>query len=119
MVAEGGRPRVPSGTGAAGARLWKSVVAGHELDEHELLLLREAARTADLLDELVALAAEAGPLLDGPGGPRMHPALVEGRQQRIVLARLLAALRVPAVDEDRRPQRRGGARGVYGLRGVS
>ena len=43
---------------------------------------------------------------------------VEARQLRISLARLVGALRLPAGDEDdqpagRRPQRRGGARGVY------
>ena len=55
-------------------------------------------------------------------GRRAHPALVEARQQRIALARLLAALRLPAGEEeagDRRPQRRMGVRGVYGVGGVA
>ncbi|HLM07095.1 MAG TPA: hypothetical protein VK402_18085 [Blastococcus sp.] len=47
---------------------------------------------------------------------------MEARQQRIALARLLAALRLPAGEEeagDRRPQRRMGVRGVYGVGGVA
>jgi hypothetical protein len=47
--------------------------------------------------------------------------LVEARQQRIALARLLAALRLPSGEEgeqDRRPQRRMGVRGV-GMSGVA
>ena len=52
-------------------------------------------------------------------GPRVHPALVELRQQRIALARLLAALRVPTGEDTGRAQHRTGVRGVYGIRGVS
>ncbi|MDP9392299.1 MAG: hypothetical protein M3P89_13215 [Actinomycetota bacterium] len=50
--------------------------------------------------------------------------MVEARQQRIALARILAALRLPAGEEseaggDRAPQRRMGMRGVYGVSGVA
>ncbi len=47
-----------------------------------------------------------------------HPAIVEARQQSIVLTRLLASMRLPVGDEDdlTRPQRRGGARGAYAAR---
>ncbi|MFC5208610.1 hypothetical protein ACFPM0_18860 [Pseudonocardia sulfidoxydans] len=48
----------------------------------------------------------------GPDG-RVHPAVIEARQQRLTLARLVASLRVPD-DGDVRPQRRGAARGFYG-----
>ena len=57
-----------------------------------------------------------GVMLDG----RAHPALVELRAQRILLARLVVALRVPmGVTETSgdRTQRRG-TRGVYGIRGA-
>ena len=107
-------PRPPSGTAAAGARLWRSVMAVYDLEEHEIALLREMVRTVDLLNELHAAAAETK--LDGL---RVHPAIVEARQQRIALARLGAALRLPAGEEDdvqqgaRRPQRRVGVRGAY------
>ena len=77
----------------------------------------------DTLDALEARVASDGPLLGSSQGDRAHPALVEARQQRIALARPLAALRLPAGEEsemagqDRRPQRRQGVRGVYGIRG--
>lgn len=114
------KPKVPSGCGAAGAKLWKAVLDEYVLEEHELLLLREAVRTVDTLDALAARVAADGPLLGSSQGDRAHPALVEARQQRITLARLLAALRLPAGEEeagDRRPQRRMGVRGVYGVAG--
>ena len=115
-------PSPPRGTGKAGAALWRAVLAEYELEQHELLLLREAVRTVDVLDELTERVAQDGPVLVSSQGDRAHPALVEARQQRITLARLLAALRLPAGEEgeqgtDRRPQRRVGVRGVYGVVG--
>jgi|SRR5829696_5144487 len=113
------KPRIPAGTGTAGAKLWRAVLAAYELEEHELLLLREMVRTVDALDLLEARVAADGVLLGSSQGERAHPALVEARQQRIALARLQAALRLPAGEEEsgdqRRPQRRTGVRGVYGL----
>ncbi len=83
-------PKPPPGTGAGGRRLWASVVDAYDLDEHERAVLVECVRTVDLLD---------------------------ARQQRIVLARLLAALRLPTDDEaGTRPQRRVGVRGVRVIR---
>ncbi len=115
-------PNPPRGTGRAGAALWRAVTAQYELEQHELLLLREAVRTVDVLDDLTAQVAADGSVVESPQGTKAHPALVEARQQRIALARLLAALRLPAGEEseggsDRRPQRRVGVRGVYGVVG--
>ncbi len=115
-------PKPPQGTKAAGRRLWREVMAVYELEQHELLLLREACRTADVLDELAARVEIEGAVTNSPQGERANPALVEARQQRIALARILAALRLPAGEEGdqasgRRPQRRSGVRGVYGIRG--
>ncbi len=115
-------PNPPRGTGKAGAALWRAVLTEYELEQHELLLLREAARTVDVLDDLAARVAKDGAVVGSSQGDRAHPALVEARQQRITLARLLAALRLPAGEEseqgsDRRPQRRVGVRGVYGVVG--
>ena len=116
-------PPAPTGAKAAGKRLWRSILADYELEEHEAALLREMVRTVDRLDELHALVEAVGVMVAG----RLHPAMVESRQLRIALARLAAALRLPAGDEDsgdaksgtRRPQRRVGVRGPYRLRGVS
>ncbi len=71
-------------------------------------MLREAARTVDQLDALDDVVRRDGVMLVD----RVHPAVVEARQLRLTLARLIASLRLP--DEvDERPQRRGGARGIY------
>jgi hypothetical protein len=117
-------PKPPQGTKAPGRRLWASVVDDFELEEHELALLVEAVRTVDLLDLLDARVRAEGALVTTPHGDKAHPAAVEARQQRIALARLLAALRLPSGDEgdhqgNARPQRRVGARGVYGIRGTA
>ena len=111
-------PAAPRGAGPSGRALWRQVLSRYELDEHELVLLREAVRTVDQLDDLAAAVTADGVLVDG----KAHPALVEARQQRVVLARLLASLRLPE-DDAGRPQRRGAARGTYdrkvrGLRAV-
>ncbi len=111
-------PRPPTGTGAAGRRLWVSVVSDYEMDEHELAVLTEATRTVDLLDELQRAVDADGVLVSSPQGERTHPGVVELRQQRIALARLLAALRLPQGAEGdqqqgARPQRRVGVRGPY------
>lgn len=110
----------PKGLDPDGLRLWRSITAEFELDEHELILLEQTCRTADLVALLVAVVAEHGPV-DEAG--KVRPATVELRQQRIVLARMLAALRIPLADHDAkdaekhgppRLQRRG-TRGVYAL----
>ncbi len=116
--------KAPQGVGAASRRLWTSVVDAYDLEEHERALLVEAVRTVDLLEELDKRVRADGALHDSPQGLRAHPAAVEARQQRIALARLMAALRLPAGEAGNqqataRPQRRGGARGVYGIRGVA
>jgi hypothetical protein len=109
-------PAVPKGTGVSGARLWRDVTGRYELEAHELLLLRQAVRATDMLDRLATVVDKEGPTLNG----HLHPAVRESRQQQIVLARLLAALRLPSGDEadQRRPQRRSGARGFYPVAGV-
>lgn len=116
-------PPAPAGAKASGRRLWRDVLGKYELEEHEEALLREAVRTVDLLDDLAAVVADEGLMVDGPHGSKVHPAMVEARQLKIALARLLAALRLPAGEEDdgsvRRPQRRVGARGVYGVGGAA
>lgn len=109
-------PSAPRGTGKAGRRLWRAVLDAFDLEEHELVLLRQAVRTADLCEQLQGLVDATGPLR----GEKVNPALVELRLQRIVLARLVVALRVPlgeqeGEDDAKRTQYRG-ARGVYAIR---
>lgn len=115
-----GLPKAPAGLKASGRALWKAVLSDYVLDQHELTVLREAARTADTCDALQALVDDEGLTAPSSQGVRAHPALVELRQQRVTFARLLTALRIPAGEvEDGRTQARGGTRGVYALKGVS
>lgn len=112
-------PKAPSGLAASGKRLWRSVLDDYELDVHEELLLLQACRCVDRLDEL-AKAASTPTIVNTKGETVAHPALVESRQQSITLSRLLASMRLPSGDEadGSRPQRRGASRGSYGVRVV-
>lgn len=111
------KPKPPDELNAGGRNLWNAVMSEYELDMHELLLLRQACRVVDILDRL-SVAAESAPLAvtNSRGDVISNPILVESRMQGIVLARLFAALRLPSGDEEGRPQRRSGARGVYSPR---
>lgn len=118
-------PRPPKNAGHSGRKLWRAVLSGLELDPHEELLLVQAVRCVDRLDAMAALLENA-PLTvrNAKGDEVAHPLLVESRQQSLLLARLVASLRLPSGlvdggDELDRPQRRGAARGSYGLRTVS
>lgn len=91
-----------------------SIVDDYELDEHELALLVEAVRTVDTCDRLDARVRKDGEVVDSPQGLKAHSALVEARQRRITLARLLVAMRMPSGEEEgERANRRTGVRGVY------
>jgi hypothetical protein len=97
----------PNGAKAAGKRLWSAVLTDYELAEHELVLLTQAVHVADTCDEL----------------QRTQPAGAELRAQRLLLARLVVALRVPIGDQEMpsktgapRLQRRG-IRGLYAIGG--
>jgi len=120
--AEGGSdaeraPNPPAGLCKSGRALWRAVLGDYVLDEHETTILREACRTADSLDVLQAQIESDGVMSESSQGSRVHPALVEIRQQRITFARLLTALRIPQGETDGRTQSRGGPRGVYGITG--
>jgi hypothetical protein len=118
MLSEARRP--PKGLRSSGRKLWRAVVTDYDLDTHETEVLKQAARTADLLDDLQAVLDRDGPMADSSQGIRAHPAATEARQQRLVLARLIAALGLPAglEDDGRDLPSQGGARGVYRLKAV-
>lgn len=113
--------RTPTGLKAAGRSLWQSVVGDFDLDRHEELLLLQACRCADRLDQM-ARALDQAPLTvtNARGDEVPHPLLTESRQQSLTLARLLASLRLPSGENEQvtRPQRRGAARASYGIRGA-
>jgi len=118
-------PSPPKGTGRSGRRLWYYVLRDMrlELDVHEELLLIQAVRCTDWLDSM-AKAMENAPLTvrNSRGDEVANPLLVEFRQQAQLLQRLFASLRLPTGltegGELERPQRRGAARGSYGIRGA-
>jgi hypothetical protein len=108
-------PRPPAGLRKTGRELWRAVLTDYELTEPERVLLLQAARTADLLDDLEARLQAEGLMAESSQGVRVHPCVVELRQQRIALARLWAALRVPIGEGSTstgRTEHRG-IRGVY------
>jgi hypothetical protein len=115
-------PKAPAGLAVAGQKLWRSVTDLYDLEVYEELLLLQGCRCADQLDRLAAEAALGSVTVTNYKGDQVaHPALTEGRQQAIMLSRLLASLRLPSGEEfgDVRPQRQGGSRGAYGIRGIA
>ncbi len=109
--------RPPAGLGTSGQALWRAVVDEYELTEHELVLLREGCRTVDSLDALQTLLDAEGLMGSTSQGPRIHPAMAELRQQRMTLARLLAALHIPTGEATEAGPARA-VRGVYQIRGA-
>lgn len=97
-------PTPPAGLRDAGRRLWQDVADEFELSGEGLELLRQAARTVDELDALTGaldgLSGEQLTVHGSTGQPRAHPLLAEVRHHRATLARLLAALNLPAEDEE-------------------
>jgi hypothetical protein len=90
----------PPGAGESGRALWSAILTEYTLDQHEIALLREAARTADICDELQRIVDLGGVMIAvDDGQPVLNRALVELRQQRITLGRLLVALRIPLGDD--------------------
>lgn len=65
-----------------------------------------ACRTADRVDDLERRSAAVDPVFDGRNGPMIHPLLAEVRQQSALLARLVAALRLPDEATGKKPQKR-------------
>jgi hypothetical protein len=118
MTDDSRKPAAPNGLKTSGKRLWRSVVGSYDLESHEMLLLEQACRVADLCAALQTMV-EKQPLVLAD---RPAPAVVELRQERLVLARLVTALRIPIGDETEatpdRTQRRG-MRGVYRPRGAA
>jgi hypothetical protein len=106
------RDTPPRGLQAGGRELWRSTVADYELTAHECGLLLQACRTADALDGLQTVLDADGLMDESPQGRRVHPALVELRQQRMTFARLVAALGLPTgITDDEPKQQRRSARG--------
>lgn len=101
------RPIAPKFTRLTGEALWSAVLGRYELEQHELLILREIVRCVDDLDRLAAITGRQGAIT---ASGDIHPAVAEARQMRITLATLIGALRLPDENEEepasvRRPRR--------------
>ena len=79
------RQYAPRGLGTAGRRLWREVVAAHELTAGERVILIEACRSADLCQRLADTAEKPGCL---------RSTRTELRAERSLLARLVRELRI-------------------------
>lgn len=93
-----------------GARLWDSLLSQDDSLADESNPMREVAlsacRTADRVELLERLSQSVEPVIEGRSGPSVHPVFMELRQQSALLARLVAALRLPDTASGRRPQKR-------------
>jgi hypothetical protein len=93
-----------------GQRLWNSLLEQDGSLDIESNPMREVAltacRTADRVDYLEDQAASTDPVVEGRGGPMIHPLFAEVRQQAALLARLVAALRLPDKATGKKPQQR-------------
>jgi hypothetical protein len=88
----------------------KKILDNYALEEGELIQLEEIADTIDIIEALKAHVQEVGHTVAG----RVNPSIVELRQQRIALMRLIGALGLPALDEETTPRYvRTGTRGPY------
>lgn len=88
-------PRMPSGLGPSGKKLWRAVVSEYDLSAHHLILLKEASLVCDEIARLQAFVTSAA------GNESLHvqrearAAVVELRLQRLLLSRLLTAMHFP------------------------
>lgn len=93
----------PTGLGPAGRRLWDEVTGEYEVSADDRVVLTEACEVLDTMAALKQIVKREGHIAESSQGIRTHPAVVELRQQRLVLARLLRLLGLPADDEPAAP----------------
>jgi len=97
----------PAGLGKAGKRVWGLIHAEFQLDARELLVLEQAARQADAVEALELEIAEAGLVGRGSRGQlRLSPTVVELRQARLAVSKLLGSLALPDHDGAKATTRR-------------
>ncbi len=96
------RPPVPPGTGPAGRKLWRAVVAAKDLSAGDLRVLEDAAGEADIIAAITAALEESGEMVvrGSKGQPVPNPLLAELRQHRAVLNTLIRGLKLPQDGQD-------------------
>ncbi len=107
--------RAPSGLGAGGKSLWRSITEAHELDAMQMVQLEEACRAKDRLDKLDQLlrgdvdmwAQLTHRTLTEDYELKIDDALGKANTTANLMKQLLAALRLPDQATGKRPQFRG------------
>jgi hypothetical protein len=92
--------KAPSKLGPAGRALWKGITEGYSLRADERRVVEDAAREADLIEQLQTALNDqmtAGKLFTrgSMGQDVINPLVAEVRQHRATLAGLLRALKLP------------------------
>ncbi|WUC42286.1 hypothetical protein OG692_10405 [Streptomyces cellulosae] len=83
----------PEGLLERGLRLWNDTLDGMDADPDELVLLEEACRLVDEIDQMVAALGESGPVVKGSRNqPAANPLIREIRGHRLTLTRVLRQL---------------------------
>lgn len=115
----------PKGLGTKSRKLWRQITTEFALRADELRILEEACREVDTVERLQeAIDAEDFSLITrgSQGQDVANPLLGEIRQHRAILARLLAALRLPDAEEEAGQSRSSAARSLaqarWGTRGA-
>lgn len=90
-------PKTPAGLGARASAFFRRVTTTYGFADDERELLLEICRTIALVERLGTEVAALPSLIVGE---KAHPAVVELRQQRLALGRLLAQLNLPDTDVD-------------------
>jgi hypothetical protein len=91
--------------GARGKALRKSILddlpGGWQLDHREETLLDLAGHQADDLDRLERAIKKEGATSTGSTGQRIvHPAVLEARQARLAISRLIGLIEMPGLDDE-------------------
>ncbi|MCX5114378.1 hypothetical protein OOK13_39155 [Streptomyces sp. NBC_00378] len=90
-------PEAPSGLGEAGRALWVEILSEYELAPDERMLLVQACRTVDELEMLADALVDGAVVVHGSTGqPKASGLFAEARAHRVVLAKLLEQLALPA-----------------------
>lgn len=90
------KPAAPKGLAAAGAKLWRDVVAKYDLRVDELEVLERACRATDRTVAMQDCLAGESLLVKGSmGQPVVHPLVAEIRAHEAQVASLLARLKLP------------------------
>lgn len=98
-----GKKAVPEGLSVSAAELWGQVTSKYVLRPDELRLLEQACRELALIDRLEAGINDESLLVPGSTGQLViNPLVSEVRQHRTAFKTLLAQLKLPDLEGDKR-----------------